>query len=240
MADGTFLTGRDTACFLNPAPYNVPGCVGFGSGWVIDDPSGDSTGVMNPTIGPAIGNDPTLYPMFPSIPEGEQIGYSNGTPFYQVLSEIITANTTYTLNFWAGARQDVGAGGYYENQGYYGELSAATGNGLYSGRTILTRTSNNVSLCCFNAPSINAPDAPKPGFGQWLLVSIAYSFGANDPLIGQHLMVAFGSPAVQASFDAISVDATSNVQATPEPATFVFVLAGLGGIQVMRRRRKQA
>jgi PEP-CTERM motif len=236
LADGTRISGRDTACVNNPAPYNVPGCVGFGSGWVIDDPTGDSSGVMNPTTGAPIGNDPTLYPMFPFIPEGQNVGYTNGTAFYQVLTDTIMANTTYTLSFWAGSRQDVGAGGFFENQGYFGELSAATGSGNLADRTVLMRTTNKPSI--FIPNSVNAPDAPTPGFGEWLLVSIAYSVGANDPLIGQKLMIAFGSPAVQASFDAVSLDATSNITQAPEPASFAFMLAGLGAIGMVRRYRR--
>jgi hypothetical protein len=174
--------------------------------------------------------------MFPYIPEGENVAYTHGTPFFQILTDTIEANTTYTLSFWAGERQDSGNEPFYENQGYFGELAADTGNGNYFARTVIMRTTAHFMVDAFNYPSINAPDAPRPGFGEWLFITLTYAFGETDPLIGQRLIISFASPGVQSNFDAVTLDAS--LTATPEPASYALMLAGLAAVGWMRRTRR--
>jgi hypothetical protein len=217
LPDGTGLTPRPTLCGLfNPPGY---GCIGFGSGWVNPYFEGDSAGTMNPTTA-----------MFPSVPDGEQIAYSNGGPFYQILPVTVTPGVTYTMRAYAGQRADVEGnliGIFYENQGYNMELAVAgTGNfeTLYTTRTTLARTTNNYHPIAFAYPSINAPDAPLPAKGQWLLIELSYTVPIGGPT--GPLMIAFRSPAVQASFDMVSVFDSTADSSVPEPSTAILALAG--------------
>lgn len=239
LSDGSNITGRDMYCATNPAPWNVgPPCSGFGnSAWQTADHESDSNGVMNPTIGPVDPFSTSTSPNYPYIPDGDQIAYSHGTTFYQLLSTTIEANTTYTLSFWAGQRQDVGAGIYAENQGYFGELAAGSD---FATRTTFLRTVSYKGTHYFGVDSVNATNSAMPDFGQWINIVISYTVGASDPLIGQQLMVAFGAPAVQSNFDMVTIDATPNVATTPEPASCAMMAAGLGLLGFWQRRRKSA
>ncbi len=238
LTDGQLLTGRDVYCVNNPPPYNVPGCSGFGSSaWLTADSQSDSNGVLNPTIGPTDSGSSINYPMFTYIPDGDQVAYTHGSAFFQILPVTIQADTTYTLTFWIGERQDIGSvtNGYQfiQNQGYYGELA---GGASYDTRTAFLRTVGFPVNHSFGVTSLNAADSPMPGYGEWLQISVSYTFGASDPLIGQNLIVSFGAPAIESNFDLVSIDATPT--STPEPASYAMMGAGLGLLGFWHRRRK--
>lgn len=235
IGDGLLLTGRQTICSNNPAPYNVPGCSGFGSSaWQTADNQSDSNGVQNPTLGATQGPSGE---MFTYVPDGEQVAYSNGTPFFQILPVTIQANTTYTLTFYAGQRQDAGApDGFAENQGYYAELS---GGSDYASRTPFVRSVAFKPDHGFGVSNLNALQSNMPGVGQWIQVSLSYTFGASDPLIGQDLIIAFASGGVQAQFDMVTLDASPSLPTTtPEPSSYALMVAGLGALAFRHRRSK--
>jgi len=222
LPDGTRLTGRVSTC----GSVNPPGfpCEGFGPGWTTTDVDSDSNGTLNPTAN-----------MFNSaLPDGEYVGYSNGTPFYQILSDTLMANTIYTLGAFIGQRNIVAdnlGDNYSENQGYYMEL-AVDNDGTYNNRTVLARSSF-LKLCCPGIPpSFNAPDAVAPGYGNFIPLSFAYMAGLGAPL-GKNLMISFGAPGVQANFDMVTLTADAT---TPEPGTLSFLIAGLGLVFLKRSR----
>jgi len=223
---GTTISGRDTFCATFPPTH----CEGFADGWFTTDHSSDSNGTLHPDSTMFFNNG--TFNTFPTgIPEGLNVGYSNGTPFYQILSSTIQASTIYNLMFYAGARFD------FENQGYFAELSADTGNGDWNGRTVLARTTNHSS----NLPgfgSVNAPDAPTPFFNDWIPIDLTATVGAADPLIGKKLIITFGSPAVEATFDNVVLDAASTLPSnpTPEPGTIGMMLGGALGLLAWKRR----
>lgn len=227
LPDGTRLTSRPDFCgTLNPAGFP---CEGFGPGWI---PAAiittDSVGTMNPTD--AMFNGP--------LPDGEYTAYSNGTSFFQILTETLQPNFIYTLSAYVGMRNlipnDPMLDGYTENQGYYVELSVDN-NGTYDGRTVLARSSW-LRLCCPGIPpSFNAPDSGSPGYGNWIQVSFTYTPGVGAP-IGKNLMIGFGSPGVSANFDMVSLNAEPTI---PEPSTVTMLAGGLG-LFLIRRYRSRA
>lgn len=227
LPDGTRITSRVSLCgTVNPAGFP---CQGFGPGWTPENIEGDSNGTMNPTAA-----------MFNSaLPDGQYTGYTNGTPFFQILSDTLQSNFVYTLSTFVGMRNIVAndpmQDGYTENQGYYVEL-AVDNNGTYGGRTVLARSSY-LRPCCPGIPaSFNAPDAVSPGYGNWIEVSFSYTPGVGAPL-GKNLMIGFGSPGVSANFDLVTLNADATV---PEPTATVLFLSGLGVFAFRRYRTRQS
>ena len=223
LPEGTRLTSRASLCpTITPAGFP---CEGFGGGWTTADVFGDSNGTMN-----------TLASQFNSpVPDGEYTGYSNGTPFYQILGDTLQATFVYTLSVFVGERNIIGndpmGDSFSENQGYYVEL-AVDNNGTYGGRTVLARSSF-LKACCPGIPaSFNAPDAGSPGHGNFIEVSFSYTPGIGAPL-GKNLMISFGTPGVSANFDMVTLNADPTV---PEPGTIAMVLGGIGLLALQRRK----
>jgi hypothetical protein len=182
------------------------------------------------------------------VPDGNSLGYITYGFMYQVLLNNVQAGVTYTLQAYFGNRWDVdaaklGFNNYPGNSGFFMELGAINGSELNPGtqdvnRTTLARTSypTSYNASFFSAyPSVNAPDATPPAHGgEWKLISLTYTAQAGDPSIGKPLVIIFGSPAREADFDLVSLDATSSV---PEPATFGFALSGLALVALKLRRK---
>jgi hypothetical protein len=75
------------------APVGVAGTI---PGWQDGDQAGTAAGVFHPTT--------SRYPG--GIPQGNNVAFSNGPFIFQVLSEPLTANSTYTLQVGVGDRND--------------------------------------------------------------------------------------------------------------------------------------
>lgn len=222
----------------------LPSGVGFLDGWVTSDPTGDSSGPMHPytlaTPAPA-GTDTSgfgyTYQFF-AVPDGVNVAYTNGAPFYQIVQSPIQANTTYTLQAYTGNRYDYGSTlppVFSENQGFFMELAVDI-DGNYFDRVVLARTSwerNPDPFFQSHYGSVNAPDATLPNRGTWGLLTLTSTFGGSDALLGKNLMISFGAPGQQANFDAVTLNATSNV---PEPGSIGLLLSGLVLVGLKIRR----
>jgi hypothetical protein len=136
-------------------------------------------------------------------PEGQNTGFSNGQPLSQTLTIVLAANTTYTLTVLVGDRLDTAFPGYHVQ--------------LLAGSTILSECATCVT----------------PQNGSFSLVTVTYSTGASDPLIGQALSIVLGSDGLQTNFDDVRLDAV------PEPTTIAFLGSGgaVAGVAWCRRRR---
>jgi hypothetical protein len=138
-------------------------------------------------------------------PEGQNTGFSNGTSLLQALSSMLAADTTYTLTVLVGDRLDTAFPGYSVQ--------------LLAGSTVLSECVTCVT----------------PQNGSFALVTVTYSTGASDPLIGQPLSIALGSAGLQTNFDDVRLDAV------PEPTSIPLLASGLGavaGVGWSRRRQK--
>jgi hypothetical protein len=188
---------------------------------------------MNPTVGVTLDNN------FPYVPDGNQVAYANGAAFFQLLPVTIQADTIYTLTYYAGMRQDAGApDGYAENQGFYAELS---GGSSYDTRTPFVRSVAFKPGHDFGVTNLNASQSAMPTYGQWIQITLSYTFGASDPLIGQNLIIAFGSGGLMANFDMVTLDASSSLPtSTPEPSSYALMAAGLSALAFRHRRRVSA
>jgi hypothetical protein len=137
-------------------------------------------------------------------PEGQNTGYSNGSAISQTLSIVLAANTTYALTVLVGDRLDTAFPGYHVQ--------------LLAGSTILSECATCVT----------------PLNGSFALVTVTYTTGASDPLIGQALSIVLDSDGLQTNFDDVRLDAV------PEPSSLALLSSSFGAMAVAwsRRRRK--
>jgi hypothetical protein len=146
-------------------------------GWTFD--SGvNNGGFANPTIGQT--NLPgSWYGPSPTLPNGNQIAWSNGGTISQTLSATLQANTRYTLGAYVGRRVSNAAFAGYNIE-------------LLAGNTVLA--SNN---------------SVTPVAGDFVYVPVSYTTVGSDPLLGQALQIRLTSLGTQANFDNITLDAAS-------------------------------
>ncbi|CCI38060.1 PEP-CTERM sorting domain-containing protein [Microcystis aeruginosa] len=175
--------------------------------WVIgglSDP-GYTAGVDKPVNLPNTSNVFFTDP----IPDGSQVGSSNGRTISQTLSATLQANTQYTLGAYVGRRLILTnvPSGYYNIE-------------LLAGSTVLA--SNN---------------SITPLAGEFELVTVNYASGVSDPLIGQALTIRLTSTSQphQVNFDNITLDASP----IPEPSAILgllgFGLLGIGSTLKQKR-----
>ncbi len=134
------------------------------------------------------------------------IGEANAY-FYQDLSATLQADTTYTLSFYLGYRNDQGNDPYSTSQG-----------ALYAGGTALSQVTTLT-------PDFDAPGTWK----QW-----TYTFTAGSATIGAPLQIRLinNTQFAQPQFYGVTLDAVT----IPEPSTLLLLVAGLGGLWYARRR----
>ncbi len=159
-------------------------------------------------------------------PNGNQVafiytgtGATGSGSIAQTTGSLFQSATNYTLSFYVG--QLALAGGIP----YPGTVDAI----LYEGST------SNV-LATFPVT------APLSGPGSFQLDSFTFAAGINPYAsgdIGIEFSVAGGSNSM-ATFDNVSLNASAIASSIPEPASFLFLGAGLLGFAALRRRAKVA
>jgi len=151
------------------------------------------------------------------VPDGSQAAYlaSNGASLYQLTSTALAANTTYTLNFWLGQRNDFTA---------FTTITAElfTGASPTSGTVIANQNYND------------------PSSGHWLQETLTFTTGAT---VSGNIGIAFvNNSANQSNIDFVTLTTPDPPPAvgTPEPASLTLIgfgLVAIGGYHWRRRRQ---
>lgn len=173
--------------------------------WVITgtDTTGYTAGVDKPVI---LTGGSNWYFTDP-IPDGVQVGSSNGRIISQTLSAVLQPNTQYTLGAYVGRRLIVS-----DSPGYNIELLA--------GSTVLA-SENSTTL---------SPGQFKP-------VTLNYASGSSGSLIGQALTIRLTSTsqANQVNFDNITLDASPIPEPSAILGLLGFGLLGIGSTLKQKR-----
>ena len=170
--------------------------------------SGGDTGTFNPTV--------AAYPA--EAPDGQNVAYvSQGSApgdivTQQILSELLTAGTTYTLEVQVGQRADGLTFGSFDLQ-------------LVAGGVVLA--SNNTA---------------SPAAGTFQNVMVVHTPSAGDPQLGQALeirLVASVAGGQQINLDDVRLDAAPQVPTVPGVGLVILAvaLAALGAVFAARRRQ---
>ena len=157
-----------------------------------------ASGVWNPSIGQS-----TIVPN-----SGENQGYTNGGSICQTLSEIIEADTEYTLSVYIGNRP-----------------------GFYNGFTIDLRDDTDSILASLDSSDISAVN---PLDNEWVLNTVTHEAVSGDASLGNSLKICL-SGATQAEFDDVQVDAIKETIVAGEQLSInssALVIAGLTGSAV--------
>ncbi len=147
-----------------------------------------------------------------SIPDGVQVGWSNGGTLTQNLGVNVLPDLTYTLSLWLSQRWTAGT--------FLPEVQ------LLGGATPLF-TMNNSN------PGGAAPSLNQDGTYSWVFWSMSWTAPSSGAIIGQPLSIFLGSDGIQTDFDNLSLTTSA-----PEPGMLVLVAGGLLAIGVRRRLTK--
>jgi hypothetical protein len=162
--------------------------------------------------GPANGNDNGLT----SSPQGgSYMGFDSDPAFHGDFTQTIaglTVGASYTLSFYLAGGQEVNAGG--------------------PTTTSMTATLGDET---FTTPVI---DTPTNGFTPWQLFSTTFTYTGGGNILD---FVATGGPGgapPYALLDGVSL--TSTTGATPEPSTWLMIVAGFAGLGLAARARRRS
>ena len=195
---------------LNPS-FESPLCGATGGVGVICAPA-------NWTLSGGTGLAGAFFPpstAWDSIPDGVQIGWSNGGVLSQDLGVTITPDTVYTLSLWVSQRWTAGS--------FLPEIQLLGGSSA-----LLTMNNSN--------PGGAAPTTNVDGTYNWVNWTMSWKSPSAGAILGQTLSISLSSDGAQTDFDNISLDASATP--TPEPGVFGMVVAGLLGLVVRRRQVK--
>jgi hypothetical protein len=203
--------GVASPIFVADPSFENPLCVGPAPnstcpppGWTVDQTAGLGGGFL-PVMGPSGAWD--------YVPDGTQVGWSNGAVLTQLLTATIDPFTTYTLGLWVSQRYTAGT--------FQPEIE------LIGGSTVLFKMSNA-------NPGGAAPTQPVDSTYNWVFWDMSWTSPTTGPLIGQALTISLASDGIQTDFDNVSL----NAALAPEPGTIVLLGASLLGLVVRRRFAK--
>ena len=203
LAKAQILNASFETPALSPAQFT------FGN---IDNWSGDNNGSQGVWF-PGAGFFDT------SVPDGNQIGYTNATAVAQQTTETLQFGFV-TFSAWIGQRNDTAIG----TASLELWAGVTVNNGNVNGGTLLSSTSLR--------PNIEQID------GQFVEGSTTYTALDSDPLIGQSLTVRIR----KVDGDQIDFDmAKLTVAPVPAPSAFAaFLIGAVPGAAVLLRRRRKA
>ena len=123
----------------------------------------------------------------------------------------LTVGDSYTLSFYMGGAQEINAGG------------ATT--------TSITATLGNET---FSTPVI---DTPAQGFSPWMLYSTTFTYTGGGDLLS---FLATGGPGGAPAYALLDGVSLTSGGATPEPSTWVMIIAGFAGLGLAARSRRKS
>jgi hypothetical protein len=194
--------------FEAPIITDPPGVTTISSGtsnnWTFA--GGTNQGFANPTIGHNAGN--SWYGTSPTLPDGNQVAWSNGGTISQTLSATLQANTKYTLGAYVGNRLILNFPGY--------DIQ------LLAGTTVLASSGSSVT----------------PTDGTFAPVTVSYTSGSSGSLLGQALQIRLTSQTgtnAQTNFDLITLDASPIPEPSAILGLLGFGLLGIGSTLKQKR-----
>jgi hypothetical protein len=163
--------------------------------------------------GPGNGNPNGLT----SSPQGgAYMGFDSDPAFHGDFTQTIaglTAGASYTLSFYMAGAQEVFQGG-----------SPTT--------TSITATLGTET---FSTPVINTPGQ---GFSPWQLYSTTFTYTGGGNVLD---LIATGGPGGEPPYALLDgVSLTSMTGGTPEPSTWVMIVAGFAGLSLAARARRKS
>ena len=180
----------------NPGNFTVDGTGLNGFGW--------TTSSMVPSVGVFRGGPFFLDP----IPDGVNTAFAHGPVISQVLSDVLTANTQYTLRVEIGNATNVAFPGYQVQ--------------LLAAGVLLAEDNSTLS----------------PSNGRFLTSVLSFTALPGDPNLGEQIEIAFRSMGTETNFDFVRLDATpTSVVPEPSSLALVGV-GFIGLIRLARNRRK--
>jgi hypothetical protein len=220
VTNGGFETSPNTqSTFLNQPDTSVTGWTSTGD-FVLYCTAGagttcDETSILGGAAlaGPANGNNNGLT----SSPQGGAYMVFDSDPsFHGDFTETIAglmAGDTYTLSFYMAGAQELNGGG--------------------PTTTSITATLGSES---FTTPII---DTPTQGFSPWNLYSTTFTYTGGGNILD---LVATGGPGgapPYALLDGVSLVGAGGTP-TPEPSTWVMIVAGFAGVGLVARARRKS
>lgn len=197
----TLPVGGLQGCGPGVTPCNYD--VGNIPGWTLSDPS--NVGLLQPLSSSLVQTD------------GPTVVYSNSTSgamIAQILTALLTADTTYTLQVDVGRRVGV-------------PLGVVPTIGLYYGGGFVSNVLSGATQLGGAATGTN------PAEGGWSTYSLSFTTGSSVTA-GQNLAIVIGmGNGVQTTFDNVRLDAGASV---PEPGTLG--IAALGLIALVGKLRR--
>jgi hypothetical protein len=166
---------------------------------------GMNQGFINPGVGE--NNDPGFwYGPSPTLPNGNQVAWSNGGTISQTLSATLQANTKYTLGAYVGRRQKVAFPGYNIE--------------LYAGGNLLA-SNNSVTPAegTFAPVTVSYTSGISVTPGQALEIRLTSQTGTN----------------AQTNFDLITLDASPIPEPSAILGLLGFGLLGIGSTLKQKR-----